>query len=74
MIFVGWIVSYGFGSTSVVAVKNADNSQTASVADAPVTSLTATVVGAYNDLKSMIFGSSEKANPSNALEVSGGKR
>ena len=67
VIFAGWIASYGLQSSPALADKDSN-------VDAPVSSLTATVVGAYDDIKNMIFGSNKVKYSSDIIEVSGGKR
>lgn len=57
LILVGWIASYGFVSNSVVA--NSANGDATTTIDTPVTSVTASVIGAYDDLKNIIFGSNK---------------
>lgn len=64
LVFVGWIASYGFTS----------NSSTVAVADAPVSSLTATALGAWDDIKSMILGSNKVEYSQDVIEISGGGR
>lgn len=66
LIFVGWIASYGLKSSPVLTEKGK--------VDAPVSSLTASVVGAYNDIKNMFKGSNKAEYSSESLEVSGGGR
>ncbi len=67
VIFAGWMASYSFQSSSIVADEN-------SSVDKPVSSLTATVVGAYEDIKNMIWSSNKNQYSSDAIEVSGGSR
>lgn len=67
VIFAGWIASYGLSSSPVFADKD-------STVDAPVSSLTATVVGAYTDVKNLIFGSNKTEYSSDAIQIEGGGR
>ena len=67
IIFAGWIGSYGF-KTSAVAT-NKDNS-----VEAPISSLRASVIGAYNDIKFMIVSSNKKEYSSDNLEVVPGSK
>lgn len=67
IVLAGWIASYGLKSSPVLADKNSN-------VDAPVSSLTATVVDAYDDIKNIIFGSNKTEYSSDIIEVSGGKR
>jgi hypothetical protein len=62
LILVGWIASYGITSTPTVADS----------ADAPVSSLTASVGNIYNDLKNMVFGA--KKEETGTIEVTPGNR
>ena len=66
VVFAGWIASYGFKSSPVLADKEK--------VDAPVSSLTASVIGAYEDIKNMIFGANKMQYEENVIEVSGGGR
>lgn len=70
VIFFGWIASYGFSSAPVLADTNSNGEP---VVETPATSLTASVVGAYDDIKSIFFGSN-KVDYSSTIEVSAGKR
>ena len=67
IVFAGWMASYSLKSSPVLADKDSN-------VDAPVSTLTASVVGAYNDIKNIIFGSNEAEYSSDFIEVSGGKR
>ena len=66
VICAGWIASYGLKSSPVLTDKEK--------VDAPVSSLTASVIGAYEDIKNMIFGSNKMQYEENVIEVSGGER
>jgi hypothetical protein len=70
VIFFGWIASYGLSSSPVLTQKSADGETSV---EAPVSSLTASVVGAYDDIKSIFFGSN-KVDYSSSIEVTAGKR
>jgi hypothetical protein len=67
IVFAGWIASYSLKSSPVLADK--DNN-----VDAPVSTLTASVVGAYEDIKNIIFGSNKVEYNGDFIEVTGGKR
>ncbi len=69
LIFAGWMFSYSLNSNAVVA----DGKKKEVKVDAPVTSLTASVVGAWEDIKN-IFKNGNKVQYSSELEVSAGKR
>jgi hypothetical protein len=71
LIFIGWIASYGFQSTATLADVNNENKV---VVDAPVSSLTASVVGAYDDIKSVIFGSNKVEYSVAEVQVTAGER
>jgi hypothetical protein len=79
LIFVGWIASYGISSSPVLADKNAkedaDKSTIATTAkvDSPISTLTASAVGAFENIKSIFIGSN-KTEYSSQLEVTGGER
>jgi hypothetical protein len=66
LIFVGWIASYGFSTSPVLADKNSN-------VEAPVSSLTASAFGAFQDMKSIFFGSN-KTEYSSDIEITAGKR
>jgi hypothetical protein len=68
LIFAGWMLSYSFNSNPVVADKKSDVK-----IESPATSLTASVVGAWEDIKN-IFKNGNKVEYSSQLEVSAGKR
>lgn len=67
LVFAGWMASYGFKPSEIVA--NKDGS-----VEKPVSSLTASVVGAYDDIKSMIFNSNKVEYSSTAIEITGGDK
>lgn len=67
VIFLGWMASYGISSSPVLADKtNGDK------IDTPVSSLTASAIGAFKDMKGMVFGSNKTEYSS--IEVTGGGR
>jgi hypothetical protein len=75
LVFAGWIASYGFTSSSaVVASVDSNGNIEKAVVEAPVSSLGATAIGAWNDLKNMILGSNKTEYSQDAIEISGGKR
>lgn len=65
IIFLGWMASYGLKSSPVLADKS-------SKVDSPMSSMTASVIGIYGDIKSMIFGSNKVDY--NSIEITAGKR
>lgn len=67
VVFAGWIASYGLKSSPVLADKNSN-------VDAPVSTLTASVIGAYDDIKNIIFGTNKVEYSGDFIEVTGGKR
>ena len=67
VVFAGWIASYGLKSSPVLADKNSN-------VDAPVSTLTASVIGAYEDIKNIIFGANKAEYNGDFIEVSGGNR
>lgn len=69
VIFLGWMASYGIKSSPILTNKGDEGEKV----QAPVSSLTASVVGAYDDVKNIIFGSN-KVEYSSQVEVTGGKR
>lgn len=75
LIFVGWIASYGLGSSPVLADKTTDKTKTEETAkvESPFSSLSASAFGAFDDIKSIIFGSN-KTEYSSQIEVVGGER
>jgi hypothetical protein len=85
LIFVGWIASYGFSNSPVLAdtsantTKDVNGAQTNSKetqsakVDSPISSLSASAVGVFDDVKSIIFGSN-KTEYSSQIEIVGGER
>ena len=71
LIFVGWIASYGFHKTPV-AIGEKDSTSKSKV-EPPVSALTASAVGLFDDLKTM-FSGSNKVEYNASLEVKAGKR
>lgn len=71
LILIGWIASYGFASNPVVA-DTTDN--TSAAIDTPINSVTASVVGAYNDLKNIIFGPNKAEYTAPSVTVSAGDK
>ncbi len=71
LILIGWIASYGFQSTAVVADANNDNK---TIVEAPISSITASAVGAYNDLKNIIFSSNKTEYSTDNIEMVAGER
>ena len=69
IIFAGWMASYGISSSPVLAEKTKDGE---SKVESPVSSLTASVLGAFSDIKSIFFTSNKTEYSS--VEVVGGKR
>ncbi|MEK7213959.1 MAG: hypothetical protein AAB637_02505 [Patescibacteria group bacterium] len=67
LVFAGWIASYSFKPSEIIANKDG-------VVEKPVSSLTASIVGAYNDIKSVIFNSNKVEYFSTAIEVTGGDK
>lgn len=67
IVFAGWIASYGIKSSSTLAESDKK-------VDAPVSSLRATAIGAYDDIKDLIFGSNKSEYNADSIEVKGGKR
>lgn len=70
VIFFGWMASYGIGTSPVLTEKN---SKGESSVEAPVSSLTASVFGIYEDVKDIFFGSN-KVDYSSNIEVTAGNR
>lgn len=67
MIFAGWIASYSFKSSAIIAKDN-------TLIDKPVSSLTASVIGVYDDVKNIFFGSNKSEYSSDVIQISGGNR
>lgn len=75
LIFVGWIASYGLGSSPVLADKSKDKTKTEETTkvESPFSSLSASAFGAFDDIKNIVFGSN-KTEYSSQIEVVGGER
>ena len=71
VVFAGWIASFGFVSNTKIAK---DLKNTAVRVDAPVSSLTATALGAWSDIKSIFFGSNKVEFTNDAIEILPGNR
>ena len=75
MILAGWLASYGIGSSPVLTEKDSNGD---AVVESPVSSLTASVVGAFNDVKKMFSGLNKveynSENGMNGIEVKAGSR
>jgi uncharacterized membrane protein len=65
LIFVGWVSSYGISTSPVVAEKK--------VIESPATSLTASAIGVFKDIKSIFVGSNS-VEYNSQIEVTGGER
>jgi len=75
LVFAGWIASYGFsGSSAVVATLDANSNEEKAIVEAPVSSLKATALGAWSDIKNLFLGSNNTEYSQDAIEISGGKR
>lgn len=74
LVFAGWMASYGFNSSSVIAenVEKADG--TTAVVETPVSSLTATALGAWNDIKNLFSGSNKAEYSKASVTVEAGSR
>lgn len=70
VIFFGWLASFGLNTSPVLTKKSSNDG---ALVEAPVSSLTASVAGAYEDMKSIFFGSN-KVDYSSNIEVTGGVR
>ena len=71
LILAGWIASYGFKPSAVIAVKKESNKV---VTDTPISSLRATAIGAWSDIKNIVFGSNKVEITNDDVEVTAGKR
>lgn len=68
IVFVGWIASYTLDSSPILTQKD-ENGKT--VVEAPVSSMSASIIGAYNDVKNIIFNSNKVEY--NSIEITAGK-
>jgi len=67
IIFAGWIASYMIHPQAIVAQGKAK-------IEAPVSSVTASVIGAFNDVKNLFSGSNKVEYSSDAFEIVGGDK
>lgn len=75
IVFMGWITTIQLGDTVKVADETDSNSKTQEIAvDTPVTTLSATAINAWNDVKSIFLGSNKAKFDNNLIEVLPGKR
>jgi len=72
LVLVGWLGSYFVGSSAIVADNSSDTDKT--VIENPVNSLSATVIGAWTDLKNIISGSNKVQYSKDSITVEGGSR
>ncbi len=72
IIFAGWIASYSFSSSSVIA-----NNDKGLIVEPPVSSLTAGIFNAFRDIKDIISGSNkidyEAPIDADIIDIIGGK-
>ncbi len=74
LVFAGWVASYGFNSSSVIT-ENVDKSDgTTVVVETPVSSLTATAIGAWGDIKNLFSGSNKLEYSKPSVTVEAGSR
>ncbi len=75
IVFAGWVASFGLVSNPVLTEKEINKNTNSKVAiDQPVTSLTATAVGAWDDIKSVFLGSNKVEFTNDSIEVLPGNR
>lgn len=75
VVFAGWIASYGLVSNPVLTNKEQKSDSKSKVTiDQPVSSLTATAIGAWDDIKSVFFGSNKVEFSNDSIEVLPGNR
>jgi len=75
LILAGWLASYGVSSSTVIADSTDSNGNvvTSSI-DAPVSSLTATAIGAWTDIKNLFWGSNKTEYSKDEIQVKAGDR
>ena len=74
LVFAGWIASYGFNSSAILTQNIENNDGTVAVVETPVSSLTATAIGAWNDIKSIFSGSNKAEYSKDSIQVEAGSR
>ncbi len=74
IVFAGWIASSGLVTNKTIS-KNTDrkSSQGTSI-DKPISSLSATAIGAWSDIKSIFFGSNKVEFTNDSIEILPGNR
>lgn len=73
IVFAGWIASYGFNSSSVIAENVEKDGETIRV-ETPVSSLTASAIGAWSDIKNLFSGSNKAEYSKDNVTVEAGSR
>ena len=73
LVFAGWMASYGFNSTSIIAENIIKDGEEVRV-ETPVSSLTATALGAWSDIKNLIWGSNKAEFSKDSVTVEAGGR
>ena len=74
LILIGWITSYSFIPLSNQKAESLDNSEYVSSIDTPASSLSASVINAWNDFKSLIFDSNKVEFSKDDIKVEAGGR
>lgn len=72
LVFAGWIASYGFKSSNIFTKSLTEDNKV--VIDEPVSSLKATAIGAWGDIKNMFLGSNKAEFTNDSIEVIPGNR
>jgi hypothetical protein len=73
LVFAGWMASYGFNTSGVIA-ENIEKDGETVVVETPVSSLTASAIGAWSDIKNLFSGSNKAEYSKDAVTVEGGSR
>jgi hypothetical protein len=73
LVFAGWMASYGFNSSSVIA-ENVIKDGEEVIVETPVSSLTASAFGAWSDIKNLLFGSNKAEYSKDNVTVEAGSR
>jgi hypothetical protein len=74
IVFAGWVASFGLVNNSTLS-KNTDKKSNQNInIDRPVSSLSATAIGEWSDIKSIFFGSNKVEFSNDSIEVLPGNR
>lgn len=72
LVFAGWIASYGFNSSAIIAENKVEDDGTVTVIETPVSSLSATAIGAWDDFKDFFKSSNKIEYSKDSVQIEAG--